>query len=408
MQNFIPYGRQVIEPDDIEAVVDVLKSDYLTCGPMVKAFEDALKDYFDASEAITVSSGTAALHCALLSLDIKAGDAVFLAANTFAASANSILYCGATPVFVDIENDTRCLDPAQLTAAIKLAEQKGLNPKAVILVHFGGMPGKILEINQICKTYDLFLIEDACHAPGAEYQAEDGSWLKVGSCYHSDVACFSFHPVKHIAAGEGGCITTRNPDIAEKARFFSQHGITRDSQKFESRIFPTEDRGPWYYEMQLLGFNYRLSDIHCALGLSQLKKIDASVQRRREIAEFYKEAFCQSEHIRISQREDTTRKCSYHLFVIDLVTCRDYKQKKIFLQNLSNRGIGSQVHYIPIYWLPYYQDNQQLWLKMDTPITEKHYQFALSIPMWAKLGETELSRITQEIKTYSKEVLKRL
>ncbi|MFW7378385.1 MAG: UDP-4-amino-4,6-dideoxy-N-acetyl-beta-L-altrosamine transaminase [Oligoflexus sp.] len=404
MSNFIPYGRQVIEDDDIASVVEVLKSDYLTCGPMVKTFEDGLKDYFQAAAAIAVSNGTAALHCALLALNIKPGDAVFLPANTFAASANSVLYCGGTPVFVDIEEDTRCLNPQQLEEAIALAKDHGLFPKAVILVHFGGLPGKILATSKICRQHQLALIEDACHAPGAEYTDESGNWLKVGSCHHSDFACFSFHPVKHIAVGEGGCITAKDPELAAKARLYSQHGITKDKSKFVSEHYQASDRGPWYYEMQALGYNYRLSDIQCALGVSQLKKMPYSVARRREIAAFYNEAFSKNPRIRPAQVEYSGSKNSYHLYVIELKN-KCLADKAALIENLAEVGIGTQVHYIPIYNLPFYLSNSSLWLKVATPQTERHYQLSLSIPMWVGLGDDDLTNITEKIDALTDKIL---
>ena len=296
----IPYSRQLIEEDDIEAVVSVLKSDYLTQGPAIEAFESALAAYADARHAVVFSSGTAALHAAYWAAGIGKGDEVVTSPITFAATANAALYCGAAPVFIDVEADTGNMDVTLLEQAITGGT------KAIVPVHYAGHPVDLKAIGIIAREFGLTVIEDACHALGAEYrdigargqgpgasrqQVKDpgprpqdptNGWIKVGSCTHSDMTVFSFHPVKQITTGEGGAVLTNSADYYDKLCLFRTHGITKDPSKLDTRHSTLD--GDWYYEMQALGFNYRLTDIQAALGLSQLRKLDRFIARRREIA----------------------------------------------------------------------------------------------------------------------------
>src|SRR3989338_10997620 len=294
----LPYGRQWIDEDDIKAVVEVLRSDWLTKGPKVEEFEKAMAEYCGAKYAVAVSSGTAALHLACLVAGIKQGDEAITSPITFVASANCVLYCGGKPVFADIDKDTYNIDPAEIKKKITK------KTRAIIPVHFAGLPCDMGAIKKIAEEYDLIIIEDACHALGAEYGIQNPGlrtkeeWIKVGSCSHSDMAVFSFHPVKHITTGEGGAVLTNNEKFYEKLLLFRNHVITKDPEKFTNKdlAFPLSSEplihnpNPWYYEMQELGFNHRITDMQCALGISQLRKLDSFISRRRKIVSIYNQA----------------------------------------------------------------------------------------------------------------------
>ena len=278
MKKFIPYGRQSISEEDVQAVVDVLRSDWLTQGPDVEKFERAVAEYCGAKYAVAVANGTAALHLAVLAAGFGIDDEVITSPITFVASANCIVYAGATPVFADIDTRTYCIDPVQIRSKVT-SKSKGLIP-----VHFTGQPCDMGEIANIAQDNNLVVIEDAAHAIGASYEV-NGQSYKVGSCAHSDMTIFSFHPVKHMTTGEGGMITTNNPELYEKLCLLRTHGITKDPGKL------TRNDGPWYYEQQELGFNYRITDMQCALGLSQLKRLDDFITRRRQIVAAYNKSF---------------------------------------------------------------------------------------------------------------------
>lgn len=384
---FIPYGRQDIRQEDIDLVSEVLAGDFLTQGPMVAKFEASFAELVGSKHCVAVSNGTAALHTALLSVGVEKGDAVILPANTFAATANAILYCDATPIFVDISFETKCIDADRIEEAIELATSKGLKPKAVIAVHYAGYPAPLEDISKICRKFSMSLIEDACHAPGSSYQTKDGSWHKVGSGDHSDAACFSFHPVKHIAAGEGGCITTSNKDIASKSNLYSKHGITKDPKSFVNldEAMTSDVVNPWFYEMHELGFNYRLSDIQCALAYSQLQRFSANLERRRSLAKIYYEALINVDSIEPGQKVDSNVSHAYHLFTVDIDFNKIKLSRAKAMELIRKKNVGTQVHYIPIYKFPYYQKNQAKFLKLETPNTESHYNRTLSIPLYHSL-----------------------
>lgn len=368
---YIPYGRQSIDEDDIQAVVNVLRSDFVTTGPKVHEFEQAFAKYVGSKYAVAVSNGTAALHLACLAAGIGPGDEVITTPITFAASANSVLYCGGTVVFADIDPLTYNINPDEIRKKITS------HTKAIIPVDYTGQPCALDEIYSIAKEYGLLVIEDASHALGAEYKG-----AKIGSL--SDMTTFSFHPVKHITTGEGGMITTNDDKLFQQLFMLRTHGITRDSSLMHA------NQGGWYYEQLDLGYNYRLTDIQCALGLNQLKKIDQFIERRREIAEKYNKAFKGLDYI-VTPFQALEGNNSWHLYVIQL---KGIERKKAY-DMLQAAGIGVNVHYIPVYKLPYYQEHGHA--DTSCPNAEKFYEKIISIPMFPALQESEQDFVINSI-----------
>ncbi len=368
---FIPYGKQLIEEDDINAVCEVLKSDFLTTGPMVETFEKEFAKYVGSKYAVAVNSGTAALHISCLAAGISQGDQVITSSITFAASSNSVLYCGGEPIFSDIDLETLNIDTKDIEQKITK------KTKAIIPVHMTGNPCEMGEITRIARKNDLIVIEDASHALGAEYKGQ-----KIGSI--SDMTVFSFHPVKHITTGEGGMVTTNDEELYNKLKLFRTHGITRDSGLM------SKSDGQWYYEQLELGYNYRISDIQCALGLSQLKKIDRFVNRRREIASIYYEAFGNNHNL-ILPKEMNDSKNSYHLYVLQL---KNHNRKEVF-DKLRNVGLGVNVHYVPVYKHPYYQKNG--YMGIECVNSECYYERAISIPIYPLMNNEEVNYVVEKI-----------
>lgn len=374
----IPYGKQTIDNKDIQAVAEVLESDFLTTGPKVKEFEEKFSSFVGAKYSVAVSSGTAALHLACLAVGLKEGEELITSPMTFAASANCALYCGARPMFVDIKEENGLIDE-------KLIEEKITSKtKIIIPVHYAGLPCNMKKIKEIADRHNLIVIEDACHALGAKY--ED---TKIGDCAHSDVTVFSFHPVKHITTGEGGMITTNSEDLYQKLLILRSHGITKDSNKLLNK-----DEGPWFYEMQDLGFNYRITDFQCALGISQLEKIESFVERRLEIAKKYDEAFVNIEDVETIKQSEGCKN-AYHLYVIKV---KDKKTRLELFNCLKEDDIFCQVHYIPVYWHPYYQ--KLGYEKGVCPKTEKFYERIISLPMYPGLKNNEQGKVIQVIKDF--------
>ncbi|MEW5766973.1 MAG: UDP-4-amino-4,6-dideoxy-N-acetyl-beta-L-altrosamine transaminase [bacterium] len=384
MKDDIPYGRQWIEDDEIEAVVKVLRSDWITQGPKIEEFEGRLAEYCGTRFAVAVSSGTAALHMACLTAGIGKDDEVIISPITFIASSNCVLYCGGRPVFADIEEDTANIDSEEIKKRITS------KTKAIIPVHFAGHPCDLEAIGQIAKENNLIIIEDACHALGAEYRIQKSEWVKVGSCKHSDMTVFSFHPVKHITTGEGGAVLTNDEELYKRLKIFRNHGITRDPEDFVNTdlAFPSSP-GPWYYEMQALGYNYRITDFQCALGIKQLEKADRFVERRRDIAAEYTKAFKDMDEV-ITPGEREKVKASYHLYVIQVKSGR-LNRRDVF-ENLRKEGIGVQVHYIPVHLQPYYQQNLG-YKKGAYPKAEQFYERALSLPIFPKMNDQDVERV---------------
>jgi len=384
----VPYGKQFLDEDDIREVIKALKSDWITQGPKVEEFENALCGYTGAKYAVVVSSGTAALHIACLAAGIKKGDEVITSPLTFVASANCILYCGGKPVFVDVEPEIANINPAKIEQYLRTQDSGlGTRPKAIIPIHYAGHPCNLEEIKKIAKKkYNLIVIEDACHALGAEYKNS-----KIGSCEYSDMTVFSFHPVKSITTGEGGAITTNRKDLYEKFLMYRNHGITKQNLKFKNKN--SKLVGKWYYEMQYLGFNYRITDFQCALGVSQLKKLDKFIQRRKEIANIYNDVFKDNEFFDSPVREDNN-KSSCHLYPIRLKD--KYKEKKALIFNkLREKGLGVQVHYIPVYWQPYYQ--QLGYKKGICHNAEDFYNKEISIPLYSSMRNDEIDYVESNV-----------
>lgn len=377
----IPYGRQEITEEDLKAVSEALKSDFLTQGPLVAEFESAFAQFTGAKYAVAVNNATSALHLCALALAVKPGQKVLCTPNSFVASSNCILYCGGEIEFLDIDPENFCLDLEAL--ATHLSKSKSGTYAGVIAVDFAGYPMDFQALRQITKSHGLWLIEDACHAPGADFQDREGKWHRAGNGEFADFGVFSFHPVKHIATGEGGMITTNSKDLYEKVKLLRTHGITKNPQEM------SKNDGGWYMEMQALGMNYRLPDVLCALGLSQLKRIDQNLHRRRELAERYNKGL-QGLPVK-TPRVPPTARHAYHLYVI-----QTENRKKLY-EYLKTKEIYSQVHYIPIYQQPYYI---QRYGEQSFPKMEKYYQQCLSLPMYHSLTDQEQNQVIEAIKSF--------
>jgi UDP-4-amino-4,6-dideoxy-N-acetyl-beta-L-altrosamine transaminase len=376
----IPYGRHHIDDDDVTAVMRILRSDFLTQGPAVDEFERALCRRFGASDVVVVNSGTAALHVGMLALGIGPGDLVIVPPITFVASANAALYCGAEVAFVDVDPTTALISVDALDQFLN--NYRGPHrPRAVVAVHYAGLPADMVTLGALCAHYGLDLIEDACHAPGATWTDASGRVHTIGGADTSAFAALSFHPVKHITTGEGGAVMTTRRDLAERARMFRSHGITRSPELLKRR------EGPWWYEQQGLGFNYRMPDILAALGTSQLRKFDGWLARRREIADAYRSAFAELPGVGM-QAQPTGRTHAYHLFPI-LVAARAE-----VLAALLVYGIRAQVHYIPVHEQPLYRARYG---RQSFPGAERWYAREISIPMYPMLTDEEVTRVCDAV-----------
>jgi perosamine synthetase len=368
---FIPYGRQLVDDDDIAAVTEVLRSDWLTTGPAVGRFEDAFSAEVGADHAVAVANGTAALHLAMLAAGIGPGDEVIVPTLTFAASANAARYVGADVVFVDVRDDTLTVDAEQVAAAITA------RTRAVVAVDYGGTPCDLDELSALADRHDLVLVEDACHAPGATYRGR-----RVGGIAH--LSTFSFHPVKHLTTGEGGMVTTSDAALAERVRRLRNHGIDTDPHQREAR-------GTWAYEMVELGFNYRLSDLNCALGTSQLRKLSGWVDRRRRLAARYEATLS----VQVPELRTPTvpadRASAWHLYPVRLTGDAVAERRRHVFEHLRANGVGVNVHYLPVHLHRYYRDlghGPGL-----CPVAEAAYEALLSLPLWPGLTDPEQDRV---------------
>lgn len=387
----IPYSRQWIDRDDIDAVGAVLRSERITQGPRIGEFERELAKRCSATGAVAVSNGTAALHLACLAAGAEPGWEVVTSPISFVASANCALYCGATPCFVDIEPETYTMDPEKLEMYLRRASFPTPPGRRIIMaVHFAGHPCRMAEINQLADRYGAVLIEDAAHALGARWKGSEGVWHNIGSGSHSAMTTLSFHPVKHITTGEGGAVLSNDTKLLEKVRLLHSHGITRDPDL----IAPGQ--GPWYYEMQALGYNYRITDVQCALGLRQLARLDRFVARRRQIAGWYSEALRDCPGAKLpSEREGA--QSSYHLYVIQLELERLRKTRSEIVEALAKQGIRTQVHYIPIHLQPYYRKRFSF-KEGDFPVAEEYYRRTLSIPLYPAMTDAEVDHVIHSVK----------
>ncbi len=383
LKKIIPYGKQSISEQDIDAVVNVLKSDFITQGPVVPEFEQAVAGYCGANYAVAVCNATSALHLACRALNIGYGDRVWTSPNTFVASANCVLYCGATIDFVDIDPQTYNLSIEQLQKKLEWAERNNQLPKAIICVHFAGQSCAMKKINELSKKYHFYIIEDAAHAIGASHLNK-----KVGSCTSSDITIFSFHPVKIITTGEGGMLLTNKSELADKIKRLRSHGITRDPIEMENI-----SHGEWYYEQIELGFNYRMTDIQAALGLSQLERLDDFIEKRRALVQRYNEQLSDLPVTLPWQSEQS--QSSWHLYVICLELDKINKSRKQIFSELRQQGIGVNVHYIPVHTQPYYQNLGFKW--GDFPISENYYNKAITLPLFPEMAESDIDYIKNKL-----------
>ncbi len=375
IQKDIPYGQQQIDEQDIAAVVEVLRSPWLTTGPKVAEFEDKLCHYVAADHGVAVNSGTAALHTSLAAIGIKPGDEVIVPAITFVATANAVIYCGGKPVFSDVLPDTLLIDPEQVRKKISS------KTKAILAVDYAGQPCDYYKLQEISEEFGLYLIADSCHALGAGYDGKP-----VGSI--ADITVFSFHPVKHITTGEGGMAVTNNPVIAERMRAFRNHGMVTDHHA-------RRKNGTWHYEIHELGFNYRMSDIQCALGISQLDKATQWVRRRQEIAAVYDAGFSALPGVS-PLTVGPNIEHAYHLYVLTIDKEKPAAKRADLFKGLAKRGIRAAVHYFPVHLQPLYQRRYQT-NRGDCPVAEQMYEKIISLPMFPGLSSADIEKVTEAV-----------
>lgn len=385
----IPYGRQSIDDDDVKAVTDALTSGWLTQGPAVPRFEEALCKATGAAHAVAVTNATSALHMACLALGLGPGDIGWTVPNTFVASANCILYCGAEVDFVDIDPATRNMGVAALETKLEKAKQEGKLPQVVIPVHFAGHSCDMAAIGTLAKKYDFRVIEDASHAIGGSYEGKP-----VGDCRHSDITVFSFHPVKIVTTGEGGAALTQDDALAGKLRLLRSHGITR-----EHRALPAQNAGEWYYEQQVLGYNFRMTDIQAALGASQMTRLRTFIAKREALAARY-DTLLKGLPLRLPAREAKIRS-AWHLYVVEIDggssdTPGDHGAKRAAVfKHMRDAGIGVNVHYIPVHWQPWYRDLG--FRPGDFPVSEAYYRRALTLPLFTSLTHEEQDYVVKTL-----------
>jgi len=377
----IPYGRQWITEEDIAAVTDVLRSDLITQGPMSDAFEKTVAEYCGAEYAVAVANGTAALHLAVMALGLGPGGLLWTAPITFVASANCARYVGADVDFVDIDPDTLNLSVEALAEKLELAEESGRLPDVVVPVHFAGASCDMARIRELSDRYGFKVLEDGAHSVGGRYRDEP-----VGSCRYSDATTFSFHPVKIVTTGEGGLVLTNDPEVADRARLLHTHGITRDADLMREPL-----GGPWQYQQIELGYNFRITDIQAALGVSQMNRLDEFVARRNEVADAYLEAFADLP-VRCQVVPDDVRS-SYHLFVVEL----EEHDRAAMYDRLRELGVGSAVHYIPVHLQPYYRDLG--FNPGDFPAAEEYYRRAITLPLYPAMTDGDVDAVVEAMRT---------
>lgn len=380
----IPYSFQSIDKKDIKEVVKALKSKWLTTGPRIKLFEEKLAKKLGVKYVVVVSNGTAALHLAILAANLPKNSEGITSPNSFVASSNAMIYCGINPIFADIDKRTYNIDPSEI--------KKKINKKTTLIlpVHFAGQPCDMEKINELTKGRKITIIEDAAHAIGSKYK----NGKLVGSCYYSDMTTLSFHPVKNITTGEGGAITTNNKILYKKLLLLRTHGITKDLIDLKKKI------GPWYYEMQELGFNYRLTDIQAALGISQLNKLNKFIVKRRRIVKIYNNSFKKIPWLTIPYEENEVYS-AFHLYVLLIDFNLIKKTRKQVMEELAKKGIGSQVHYIPIYSQPFYKKRFHYLFK-NYPKAEEYYKKCISIPLYPLLSQKDIKKVIYALKNLHK------
>ena len=381
----INYGKQSIDQRDIDSVLEVLKGDYITQGPKVEEFEISLRKKFGSQFCRVVSSGTAALHLTGLALGWKAEDIIITSPITFLSTVNSITYTGATPDFVDIDSQSYTIDPNKLRKKIQTYQNKGKKVKAVIGVDYAGHPCDWKSLKDIADEFELKLINDNCHALGAKYGGDDSYAIKF-----ADIVTHSYHPVKHITTGEGGAVLTNDKKIDEKISILRSHGMTKDIEKM------SKNDGPWYYELHEMGFNYRITDFQCALGISQLHKLDSFFKKRGKIAKKYNEIFGSEKRFKVPNVSKNVEH-AYHLYPLQIEFSKNNLKKNKFFKIMKEKGINLQVHYIPVHLQPYYKKNFGF-KDNDFPISEKFYQNVFSVPIYPGLKDKEIEHIASEIK----------
>jgi UDP-4-amino-4,6-dideoxy-N-acetyl-beta-L-altrosamine transaminase len=396
----IPYGKHDINEDDIKAVVEVLKSDYLTQGPLISSFEEKFSAYIGVKYSVAVANGTAALHLCALALNVKPGDKVITTPITFSASANCVRYCGGEVVFVDIDPKTFLIDIDKIENL--LANSPFGTYKGIIPVDFAGYPVDMERLKKIADQYGCWIIEDACHAPGAFFEDSKKKRHQSGDGSFADLTIFSFHPVKHIASGEGGMITTNNEELYKKLNILRTHGITKEKGDFVNDIYlaygggeaalDNEEYPLWYMEMQTLGYNYRLTDFQAALGISQLSRAELGLNRRREIAQKYADVFENKSYIK--NQSGFVVGHAYHLYIIEV------DRRKALYDFLRANSIYAQVHYVPVHLMPYYRTLG--WKSGDFPNAESYYKYCLSLPMFPTLSHAEQNYVIQKIDEFYK------
>ncbi len=392
----IPYGKQSIDDSDVEAVIRALRSDYLTCGPEIAAFEEEFASFVGAKHAVAVCNGTAALHLAMLVTRIGSGDRVITSPNTFLASANCAAFAGATPDFCDIDPVSYNLDPSALEACWQN------DTKAVVAIAYAGQPADMPRIAEVARKHNALVIEDACHGTGGGFFRDGQAW-KLGGHPWADITTFSFHPVKTMTTGEGGMFVTDNDEFAHHARILRTHGMVRDADRFagfgDHGGPPFDEAGPWVYEMQDLGYNYRITDLQCALGRNQLKKLPGFIQRRRAIVARYNEAFADlpwltTPGLTIPESRETI---SWHLYTVRIDFAAIGKTRTEVMMELRERGVGSQVLYIPVHLQPWYRKTYGYGLG-KCPVAENFYAGALSLPLYSAMSDADVSTVIHMVK----------
>jgi UDP-4-amino-4,6-dideoxy-N-acetyl-beta-L-altrosamine transaminase len=393
-QRFLPYGRHDIDEDDIAAVAAVLRGDWLTGGPAVEAFEAALAARVRAKHAVVCGSATAGLHLAMMALGLRDGERAIVPSVTFLATANAARYVGAEVVFADVDPGTALLTPATLEAAVARAEGKA---KVVLPVHFGGRTVDLAGIAAVAERHGLAVVEDAAHAVGVSYAPGNQPRTPIGDCRYSRMAVFSFHPVKTIAMGEGGAITTNDPALRERLARFRSHGMTRDPAALQNRDLAFDSDGtpnPWYYEMDEPGYHYRATDIHCALGLSQLKKLDRFAERRRALLERYRRLLAPLSPVVRLAPTPTNCEPAWHLCSVLIDFAAAGRTRAQVMAALRERAIGSQVHYIPVHLQPYYR---RRYGELSLPGAEAYYARCLSLPLFPGMADGDVDRVVEAL-----------